>query len=125
MIVIDTSVLVAILLREPEAQAFAKAILPDDAPMMSAANHVELARVMKAKRGPDAIPLVADLLAELDIAIAPTTAAEADIAVAASVAYPVLNFGDSFAYAFAKRSGAPLLFKGDDFSKTDLAAAAW
>lgn len=125
MIVVDTSALVAILLREPEAAAFAAAILSDDAPILSAANHVELARVMKAKRGPDAPPLVAELLAKLAITVTPTTAAEAEVAIAAAVAYPVLNYGDSFAYALAKTRGAPLLFKGDDFSRTDLIAARW
>lgn len=97
---------------------------------MSAANFLEAAIVVDAKRRPVASRRLDDLLEELDVVIEPVTEEQARIARAAYRDYgrgsghPArLNFGDCFAYALARATGEPLLFKGDDFIHTDITSA--
>ena len=129
-VIVDSSAVIAILRAEPEAEAFAQAI--DAAPrcLMSAANFLEAAIVVDRSR--TAIPgrRLDELIRELAIVIEPVSAAQAHIARQAYRDYgrgsghPArLNFGDCFAYALARESGEPLLFKGDDFRHTDIAPA--
>lgn len=128
--IIDTSALIAILRAEPDAATYATAIEQATTRRLSAANFVEAAAVIDGSRDPVASRKLDDLLAEAEISIAPVTQAQAHLARDAyrdfgkGSGHPArLNFGDCFAYALAKESGEPLLFKGDDFTHTDIAAA--
>jgi ribonuclease VapC len=127
-VIVDTSAQIAILRDESEARVFAEAIAVA-ACGMSAANFLEAAAVIDAARDPVASRRFDELLATAQIAIEPVTEAQARIAREAyrdfgkGSGHPAqLNFGDCFAYALAKESGEPLLFKGDDFHHTDIAA---
>lgn len=128
--IIDTSAIVAILRQEPEARRFAEAIEAAPVRRISATTYVEIGAVIDGGRDPVASRLVDELLATAGIIIEPVTAAQARIAREAyrdfgksSRHAAGLNFGDCFAYALAKATCEPLLFKGDDFSHTDVAAA--
>lgn len=129
--IVDTSALIAILRAEPDAARYAAAIEEAPARRLSAANFVETAAVIDSSRDPIASRKLDELLAESAISIAPVTASQARIARDAyrdfgrGSGHPAkLNFGDCFAYALAKEFAEPLLFKGDDFGHTDVAAAA-
>ena len=126
--IVDTSALIAILRDESEAKVFADAIAAE-ACRMSAANFVEAAAVIDAARDPVASRRFDELLAAAQITIEPVSETQARIAREAyrdfgkGSGHPAqLNFGDCFAYALAKESGEPLLFKGRDFHHTDVAA---
>ena len=128
--IVDSSALVAILRDEPEAAACLRAIYAAGQCRISAANFLEAAIVIDAGRSPVASRRLDDLLRELGIAIEPVTEAQARIAREAyrdfgrGSDHPAqLNFGDCFAYALARQSGEPLLFKGDDFTHTDVTPA--
>jgi ribonuclease VapC len=129
-VIVDTSALIAILRDEPEAPACAKAIEDASRRRISAANFVEAAIVIDASRDPVASRRFEDLLREAQLVVEPVTEAQARIAREAyrdfgkgSGHSARLNFGDCFAYALARATGEPLLFKGDDFSHTDIAPA--
>jgi ribonuclease VapC len=120
--IVDTSALVAILRDEPEARDFAIAIADAGRRRISAANYLETAIVIDGSRDPIASRRFDDLVREAEIGIEPVTAEQAKVAREAyrdfgrgSGHAARLNFGDCFAYALAKTSGEPLLFKGDDF----------
>jgi ribonuclease VapC len=124
--IIDTSALIAILFDETDARLYAEAIVAADDRWISAAIFVETSIVVEAQtRGSGASQLDA-LLRTAGIAIEPVTEEQARIARQAFVDFgkgrhPAgLNFGDCFSYALAKVAGRPLLFKGEDFSKTDV-----
>jgi ribonuclease VapC len=126
--VIDTSALVAVLLGEPEGRRFNTLIAEDPTRLLSAASRVETGLVVEGRKG-DAGRI--DLERFLDAAaidIVAVTSEQAEIACEAFRRYgkgrhPAgLNFGDVFAYALATATGQPLLFKGHDFSKTDVTA---
>jgi ribonuclease VapC len=128
--IIDTSALIAILRDEPEALACAKAIEAARSARISAANYLEAAVVIDGSRDPVASRRFDELVAVANIVIEPVTESQAHIARAAyrdfgkGSGHPAgLNFGDCFAYALAKETGDPLLFKGQDFPHTDLVAA--
>jgi ribonuclease VapC len=129
--IIDTSALVALLDQEPEAERIAHAVAASSERMLSAANLVEIGIVMQARRGDDGARDLDLLLAKLKVDIAVVTADHAGIARKAFRRYgrgrhaANLNFGDCFAYALAKEKSAPLLFKGDDFGRTDVIVAAY
>jgi ribonuclease VapC len=125
--IIDTSALIAILRNEPEAKDCALAIERNQIRRVSGANFVETALVIDGSRDPIASRRFDDLLKEAQIAIEPVTEAQARVAREAyrdfgkGSGHPAkLNFGDCFAYALAKTTGEPLLFKGDDFIHTDI-----
>lgn len=126
--IVDTSALIAILRDEPEARAFAIAIADADHRRLSAANYLETAIVIDSSRDPVASRRFDDLLREGGIVIEPVTEEQARIAREAyrdfgrgSGHVARLNFGDCFAYALAKATSEPLLFKGDDFLHTGIA----
>jgi ribonuclease VapC len=127
--IIDTSALVSILDQEPEAERLAHAVAAASERMLSAANLVETGIVMQVRRGDEAVRDLDLLLAKLKIEIIAVSAKQANLARKAFQRFgrgrhPArLNFGDCFAYALAKDSGAPLLFKGEDFPQTDIAVA--
>jgi ribonuclease VapC len=126
--IVDTSALIAILRDEPGARAFAVAIADADRRRVSAANYLEAAIVIDGSRDPIASRRFDDLLREGGIAIEPVTEEQAKVAREAyrdfgrgSGHAARLNFGDCFAYALAKTTGEPLLFKGDDFLHAGIA----
>lgn len=124
--IIDSSVLIAILLEEPEAERFAELIASGSA-RMSAANWLEASMVARGHLGAVGTALVDRLVAEAGVEIEPVTIEQARRARLAFERYgrgsgsPArLNFGDCFAYALSSSTGEPLLFKGDDFGHTDV-----
>jgi ribonuclease VapC len=128
--IIDTSALIAILRDEPKAMSCARDIETATERKVSAANFVEAALVIDASRDPIASRRFDDLFREAQLTIEPVTEAQARIAREAyrdfgkGSGHPAkLNFGDCFAYALAKATGEPLLFKGDDFARTDVTPA--
>jgi ribonuclease VapC len=128
--IVDTSALIAILRDEPEARDFAIAIAEADHRRISAANYLEAAIVIDGSRDPIASRRFDDLVREAEIGIEPVTAEQAKVAREAyrdfgrgSGHAARLNFGDCFAYALAKTSGEPLLFKGDDFLRAGVRRA--
>lgn len=128
--IIDTSALIAILRDEFDAEAFAQAIGTTAHRRLSAANYLETALVIDASGDPIASRRFDDLIKEARISIEPVTEAHARIAREAfrdfgkGSGHPAkLNFGDCFAYALARATGEPLLFKGDDFNHTDIIPA--
>jgi ribonuclease VapC len=129
MIVVDTSALIAILQKEADAARYAEAIAEADAPLISAATLVELGIVMWNRHGPKAARMVDWLMQEAGFQIESVTPQQAQLAREAYVAYGKgrkkagLNYGDCFPYALAKATDLPLLFKGRDFSATDIRSA--
>lgn len=128
--IIDTSALLAILRDEPEAAAYADAIQAAGTRRVSAVSFVEAAAVIDSSRDPVASRGLDDLLQEAQIGIEPVTETQARIAREAyrdfgrGSGHPArLNFGDCFAYALAKAVREPLLFKGKDFTHTDVRPA--
>ena len=128
--IIDTSAIVAILRAEPEARSFAKAIAGTRSRRVSAVNFVEAAAVIDGSRDPVASRRFDELFREARLVVEPVTAAQAQVAREAyrdfgkGSGHPAgLNLGDCFAYALAKETGEPILFKGDDFRRTDLTPA--
>ncbi|HMN85798.1 MAG TPA: type II toxin-antitoxin system VapC family toxin [Bauldia sp.] len=129
--ILDTSALVALLVNEAEAPAFARLIEDADVVRLSAGNYLELGAVIDGRRNPALSRQVDALLAEAQVVVEPVTAEQARIAREAyrdfgrGSGHPAsLNFGDCFAYALAKDKGETLLFKGDDFRRTDVRPAA-
>lgn len=127
--VVDTSAIVAIFFRESEAPRFLQAIETAERPLMSAANFVEAGIVLVGRSVPEARKLFLEFIRDGNIEIEPVTAEQASIAIDAFARYGKgrhragLNLGDCFAYALAKSTGRPLLYKGTDFSHTDIASA--
>ena len=127
--IVDTSVIIAILRDEPEARALAVALDAADVCRISAASYVEAGILADANRDVLLTSQLDSLLVRSLITIEPVTVEQAWIARAAYGAFGKgrhragLNFGDCFAYALAKEKGEPLLFKGDDFRKTDVEVA--
>jgi ribonuclease VapC len=128
-VVIDTSALIAILLGEREAQEFIGLIASAEDPVISAATLLEGSIVMHAKTGQDGIDDLDELIAAAGIRCIAFDATQAAVARHAFVAYgkghapAALNYGDCFAYALAQVMGRPMLFKGRDFSQTDIEPA--
>ena len=125
--VIDTSALIAILQDEPERRAFNDAIEAADRRAMSVASFVEASMVVETRFGPDGVRALDLFIAKAGIELVAVDADQAHVARTAFRVYgrrrhPAgLNFGDCFAYALARTLGEPLLFKGSDFSLTDVA----
>jgi len=124
--VIDTSAVLALLLDEPEAESFRAAIEDDDTRLLSAATLLEIAMVIETKKGEAGGRELDVLLHRADVVVVPV---DEDHVSEARRAYrrfgrgrhaAGLNFGDLFAYALARVSGEPLLFKGADFTRTDI-----
>jgi ribonuclease VapC len=128
--VVDSSALLAIMFLEPEAQRFTQLIQASRAPLLSAVNFLEASILVESRRGIAKRDLFDTFVAESGIRLQPVTRAQAVIARDAYRRFgkgnhPAgLNFGDCFAYALAKERNLPLLFKGEDFARTDLDPAA-
>ncbi|HYG90528.1 MAG TPA: type II toxin-antitoxin system VapC family toxin [Azospirillum sp.] len=129
MIVVDTSALIAILKNEPDAALFAKAIGDADDCFLSAVSLLEGGLVAIGLGAESAADDLDDLVRLHEIKIVPFDADLAAIARDAFIRFgkgrhPAgLNMGDCASYALAKALGLPLLFKGDDFSQTDVLSA--
>lgn len=133
MIVIDSSAIIAILKQEPEADALSEAMAAARSRVISAVNYVELGTVLAGRRADDRERVAEDLdllLADAAVEIEGVTPDLARAALRARIKYGKgfgskkgLNFGDSFAYALARSHDAPLLFVGDDFTRTDIEPA--
>jgi ribonuclease VapC len=127
--ILDTSALVAILAKEADFDRFVDAISRAPHCRISAANFVELAIVIEAQFGAEVFRQCEALFQRVGIVIEPVTVDQAQLARQAFHDFGKgrhaagLNFGDCFAYALAKTTGDPLLFKGADFKKTDVASA--
>lgn len=127
--ILDTSALIAVLFREPEAAQFVRLIHDADRLLVSAGTYLELSIVIERQAGPETDRQREMFFRRAGITIVPFTVEQAHIARQAfhdfgKGRHPVgLNFGDCFAYALAKVTGEPLLFKGRDFKKTDTVSA--
>lgn len=128
--IVDTSALVAIVLREPGyesllARLSGSAVVPG----IGSPSLVELGMVLSAHLQIDARPLVSGLLHNFDVQVVPFSADHWQVAVGAFRRFgrgrhPAgLNFGDCLTYAVASLAGQPLLYTGEDFAQTDLVAA--
>jgi ribonuclease VapC len=128
-VIVDSSALLAVILGEDDGDRFAEAMIDAPSVRMSVANWLETAIVVDGRKSPAATVRFEDLTVELRIEIVPVTV---DLGYRARRGcqefgrgkHPArLNFGDCFAYALAKLSGEPLLFKGGDFAQTDIEPA--
>ena len=126
MIVVDTSAVLAVAFDEPDANHFLIAIDSAAGCLMSAVSFVEASIVINRRRGEAMTPDIELMIGVLGIEIEPVTTNQARLASEAYRTYgkgnhpAALNFGDCFAYALSRASRLPLLFKGDDFAKTDV-----
>jgi ribonuclease VapC len=127
ILVADTSALLAILLGEPERARFRRILLEQE-PKVSAGTLIETLRVVQLALGPEALSGVDVLLETTGVEIVAVDADQVALARRGMLHFgkgrgeepAVLNFGDLFAYALAMRLGVPLLYKGDDFARTDV-----
>lgn len=128
--VIDTSALLAMLADEPEADAFRRALEADPVRLLSAASLVEAAAVAESRYGEAGGRELDLLILKAGLEIVPVDREQAELAREAlrrfgKGRHPAgLNFGDSFSYALSIASGQPLLFKGEDFARTDVEPVA-
>lgn len=124
--VIDTSAIVAIALDEPDASLFEQCIVADSVRLISTATLLEVAMVLETRLGETAGRELDLWLLKADIDIVAVDADQIEVARRAwrrfgKGRHPAgLNYGDCFSYALALTREEPLLFKGDDFSKTDI-----
>jgi ribonuclease VapC len=130
--VLDTSALLAILLAEPEADDMVRALAADSRRLLGAPTLVEASAVMRARKGGAGEVALDGLLERLRVETVPMSVAAARLArlgyarFGRGVGDPaVLNYGDCLAYGVAMSEREPLLFKGDDFSQTDVVVAPY
>lgn len=125
--IIDSSVVIAILRSEPERETFLTIITSDLSGVISAANLLESAIVIDGNRSPELSRALDNFIEDFQINVSDVTESQIRIARAAYRDYgkgsghrAKLNFGDCFSYALAIEKNEPLLFKGDDFNHTDV-----
>jgi ribonuclease VapC len=127
--VIDTSALLAILKDEPERRAYNEAIESAESRRMSAATFVEVSIVIESRYGAEGLHNLDLFIDRAGIKLVSVDAEQAKVARRAYSRFgkgqhPAgLNYGDCFSYALASVLGEPLLFKGEDFSRTDVESA--
>ena len=127
--VIDTSAIVAVMLEEDGFEELVLKMGEAESREISAVSYMEASMVLISKRGEGIESILDTMLAEGEIAIVSASVGQAQIARKAfrdfgKGRHPAgLNFGDCFSYALAKQRGEPLLFKGNDFSQTDVLVA--
>lgn len=125
--VIDTSALAAVFFHEPERRTFRNAIVSAEVRLISAATMVETGILVEARRGEGAGREFDLFAVRANFQIIPVDEEQAEVARTAWRRYgkgrhPAgLNLGDCFVYALAKATGEPVLAKGADFAKTDIA----
>lgn len=127
MIVIDTSAIAAIVFNEPERKPFLDAIESSDRTLIATPTALEARLVMHGRKGERGVFLLNELINQPKFEWVPPSREMIDVAHAAFVTYgrgsghPAgLNYGDLFSYALAKARSLPLLYKGEDFAKTDI-----
>ncbi len=126
--IVDSSALIAILLDEPGADTLLLCLASSRA-RISAATYLETGMVLKGYPPTGRAHLLDRLLEENRVGVEPFTEQQAKIAVMAFQQFgkgihPArLNFGDCIAYALSVQTGEPLLYKGDDFARTDIVSA--
>jgi len=124
--VLDTSAVLAILQDEPERRAFNEAIEAADSRSLSVASLVEASIVIEARYGAEGVRHLDQFLDRADVAVVAVDVEQGKIARQAFSRFGKgrhaagLNFGDCFSYALAQALGEPLLYKGEDFSLTDV-----
>ncbi|WP_297375895.1 type II toxin-antitoxin system VapC family toxin [Acidiferrobacter sp.] len=124
--VVDSSALIGILLGESEADTLARALAYSVDTVMTAANWLETALVITSRVGSQGERLLGDLMKHAGVQVVAVDSELARLALMGWLRFgrgrhPAgLNFGDCFSYALARQRGEPLLFKGDDFGKTDV-----
>ncbi|MEO7223534.1 MAG: type II toxin-antitoxin system VapC family toxin [Devosia sp.] len=130
MIVVDTSVLIAMFAKEPDAPIFKSCIAADEDPVISAASLLETSIVLRTLGGRRSSDQELDGFVAENLRVVPVDHEQVQIARDAHLKYgkgmghpAQLNFGDCFSYALAKVLDVPLLYKGGDFSKTDIKSA--
>jgi ribonuclease VapC len=128
--VVDTSALFAVLQQEPDALRYSQAIERDPEPAMSAATLLEAGAIALGRGGAPLLSALRKLFSESGVEIIPFDAGQAVMAIEAYRRYGrgvgrpgCLNLGDCFSYALAKARAEPLLFKGNDFARTDVQSA--
>lgn len=128
--IVDTSAVMAVALNEPDHRRYSTALGSATFARMSAGSWTELGIVLARRNDPIAEAVARQLIANARVQIAPVDAEQARLGWEAFRTYgrgtghpAALNFGDCFAYALAKSTGEPLLFKGDDFARTDITPA--
>jgi len=127
ILVADSSALIAVLFGEPERADFKRFLLAHEV-KISAGTLIETLRVVQLGLGPEALSAVDELLETSGAEIVSVDADQVAAAREGMLRFgkgrgeepAVLNFGDLFAYALAKRLGLPLLYKGEDFARTDV-----
>lgn len=127
--IIDSSVLVAMIEAEPEGPGYLTAISEATIRRLSVANWLETCLVLD-NRSPSHARKFDELITSMQVEVVPVTLDQARVARAAhrrfgrgSGSKARLNYGDCFAYALAITTGEPLLFKGEDFAHTDISPA--
>jgi len=130
-VILDASPLIAILAGEPDAELYIQAISRAPRCRISAGNFIELSIVIESQFAGEVLRQCDALFRRVGIVIEPVTVEHAHLARQAfhdfgKGRHPAgLNLGDCFAYALAKHTGEPLLFKGNDFSQTDIVSALY
>ena len=131
-VVLDTSALIAILLQEPEAEAMVRAVAADEVRLVGAPTLVEASAVIHAKKGPGGAMALDALLERMDVRVVEMSLPAAKLARLAYARFGkglgdpgVLNFGDCLSYGVAVAERESLLFKGDDFGRTDVSVVAY
>ncbi len=128
MMAVDASAVLAIFLNEPDGQTYKNRLAMAGQSAISAVNYWEVLARARLLRSDAGAQIIAGLLADLRVDVVPADAEMAEAAVGAFLRYrgrPArLNLGDCFAYALAEREGDGLLFKGNDFSRTDVKPGA-
>ena len=125
--VVDSSAIIAVLFGESDAPQFLRALASTERKLMSAVGHLESAIVVEARKGETGAKAYANFLAQAGIEVVAFDASQAEVALDAWRRYgkgrhpAALNLGDCAAYALAAVGNEALLFKGEDFSKTDIA----
>lgn len=127
--VLDSSAIVAIHLREPGHERLIESIDAAEVVVVGVPTLLEAAMVLTARLGQDARPVVFAFLRRLEAEVVPFNEEHLDAAITAFIRFgrgrhpAALNFGDCMSYAVASVAGMPLLFTGEDFRRTDIAQA--
>jgi ribonuclease VapC len=127
--IVDSSAVLAIVLQEPDGRRYLKAVLEAAPRRMSVSNWLEATMVVDRRGNDLAITWFEDFMQTAEIELMPVSISQATIARRAwrmfgRGSHPArLNYGDCFAYALAKETREPLLFKGNDFAQTDIEPA--
>ena len=127
--IVDASAVVAVLWAEPDAKRYTDALEDSPRSRMSVVNFLEAAMVLESRGGPATARELDHFIERARIELTPVTVRQAELARDAWRRFGKgrrprgLNLGDCLAYALAADTGEPLLFKGDDFTRTDVVAA--